>query len=91
MITQGELIAWANDLGVKIYDLTSKQRITFIARDHSPDLRPELYRCNLCWKDDTTLLIGWGDTVKGEFLTVFHELLIKTAFYFLQTRTMSMK
>jgi hypothetical protein len=27
-------------------------------------LRPELYRCSLCWKDETTLLIGWGDTIK---------------------------
>ena len=27
-------------------------------------LRPEIYRCNLCWKDDKTLLIGWGDMIK---------------------------
>lgn len=25
---------------------------------------PESYRCNLCWKNDTTLLVGWVDTVR---------------------------
>jgi len=27
-------------------------------------LRPELYRCCLCWKDDRTLLIGWANSIK---------------------------
>ena len=26
--------------------------------------RPELCRCNMCWKDERTLLIGWADRVK---------------------------
>ena len=26
--------------------------------------RPELCRCNMCWKDERTLLIGWADSVK---------------------------
>lgn len=25
---------------------------------------PEYYRCNLCWKNSTTLLVGWVDTVR---------------------------
>lgn len=25
---------------------------------------PEHYRCNLCWKNSTTLLVGWVDTVR---------------------------
>ena len=25
---------------------------------------PEYYRCNLCWKNSTTLLVGWVDKVK---------------------------
>eukprot|EP00058_Branchiostoma_floridae_P023305 XP_002608795.1 hypothetical protein BRAFLDRAFT_125598 [Branchiostoma floridae] len=60
---RGPFIAWANDMGVKMYDTSSKKRITYIARDNT-QLRPELYRCNMCWKDDTTLLIGWGDSIK---------------------------
>lgn len=61
---RGALVAWANDLGVKVYDMLSKRRITFIKRDHAEALRPEIYRCNLCWKDDNTLLIGWANTIK---------------------------
>ena len=58
-----QFIAWANDVGVKIYDCQSKQRITYINRDDGSP-RPELYRCNLCWRDNRTLLIGWGNSVK---------------------------
>ncbi|KAI8813292.1 hypothetical protein BJ742DRAFT_746816 [Cladochytrium replicatum] len=41
-------IAWANEAGVKIYDVSSR----------------DLFRCNLCWRTDTTLLFGWADSVK---------------------------
>ncbi|XP_071478787.1 vacuolar protein sorting-associated protein 41 homolog [Diadema antillarum] len=61
---RASLVAWANDLGVKVYDMHSKRRITFIKRSHPETMRPELYRCNLCWKDDNTLLIGWANTIK---------------------------
>ncbi|KAL5007431.1 hypothetical protein ScPMuIL_016237 [Solemya velum] len=59
---RGDFIAWANDYGVKIYDMISRSRITFITKDH--DLRPDLYRCHLCWKDNRTLLLGWGTKIK---------------------------
>ncbi|KAG1877406.1 hypothetical protein F4604DRAFT_1757258 [Suillus subluteus] len=57
------LIAWANDLGVKIYDTQSQMRITFIERPaDSP--RADLFKCTLHWQDDMTLLIGWADCIK---------------------------
>ncbi|GHJ85158.1 hypothetical protein NliqN6_1560 [Naganishia liquefaciens] len=60
---RGNLIAWANDLGVKIYDTASSQRITFIDRPaNSP--RADLFKCTLFWQDDQTLLIGWADHIK---------------------------
>jgi vacuolar protein sorting-associated protein 41 len=60
---RGNLIAWSNDLGVKVYDCTSKQRIAFIDRSkNSP--RPDLYRCNLVWRTDEELLIGWANSVR---------------------------
>ncbi|KAI7904801.1 uncharacterized protein BX663DRAFT_503574 [Cokeromyces recurvatus] len=60
---RNNFIAWANDTGVKIYDTTTNARITYIDRpEGSP--RADLYKCRLCWKNDTTLLIGWADTVK---------------------------
>ncbi|XP_033100786.1 vacuolar protein sorting-associated protein 41 homolog [Anneissia japonica] len=57
-------IAWSNELGVKVYDVLHRQRITFIRRDHGEGLRSEIYTCSICWKDDKTLIIGWADTVK---------------------------
>lgn len=60
---QGNLIAWANDKGIRIYDTANKQRITFISPpDDNP--RADLFRCTLFWQDDTTLLIAWADTIK---------------------------
>ncbi|TBU65241.1 vacuolar assembling protein VPS41 [Dichomitus squalens] len=57
------LIAWANDLGVKIYDTHSQSRITFIDRPaDSP--RADLFKCTLHWQDENTLLIGWADHIK---------------------------
>ncbi|KAL4222561.1 Vacuolar protein sorting-associated protein 41 [Mactra antiquata] len=58
----GHLLAWSDDTGVRVYDFTSKSRITSISKDHNH--RPDLYHCNLHWKDERTLLVGWADTVK---------------------------
>uniref|UniRef100_A0A5F8HDC8 VPS41 subunit of HOPS complex n=1 Tax=Monodelphis domestica TaxID=13616 RepID=A0A5F8HDC8_MONDO len=60
---RGNLIAWANNMGVKILDVISKQRITNVPRDDI-SLRPDMYPCSLCWKDNVTLIIGWGSSVK---------------------------
>lgn len=60
---RGHLIAWANNMGVKIFDIASKQRITNVPRD-DVSLRPDMYPCSLCWKDSVTLIIGWGTSVK---------------------------
>ncbi|XP_067888326.1 vacuolar protein sorting-associated protein 41 homolog isoform X2 [Heterodontus francisci] len=60
---RGNLIAWSNSVGVKIYDASSKQRITNISRDNT-NFRPDMYLCSLCWKDNITLIIGWATSVK---------------------------
>lgn len=60
---RGNLIAWANTMGVKILDMITKQRITNVPRDDM-SLRPDMYPCSLCWKDNLTLIIGWGRSVK---------------------------
>lgn len=60
---RGTLIAWANDLGVKIYDTASQSRVAFIDRPkNSP--RADLFKCSFYWQDDTTLLIAWADYIK---------------------------
>ncbi|GFZ48801.1 hypothetical protein JCM24511_06550 [Saitozyma sp. JCM 24511] len=60
---RGNLIAWANDAGVKIYDTSSGTRIGYIDRGANAP-RAELYQCTLLWKDDQTLLIAWADYIK---------------------------
>ncbi|KAI8596985.1 hypothetical protein EDD21DRAFT_230782 [Dissophora ornata] len=59
----GTFIAWSNDLGVKIYDTATEQRITFIDRPGSSP-RADLFKCRLCWRKETELLIGWAALVK---------------------------
>lgn len=56
---------WPTNLfqGIRIYDTSSNQRITYISRaDDSP--RADLFKCSLYWKDDQTLLIAWADYIK---------------------------
>lgn len=60
---RGPLIAWANDSGVKVYDTSLGQRITYIDRPKGSP-RPDLYRANLCWESDTSLIVAWADMLK---------------------------
>ncbi|PON71205.1 Vacuolar protein sorting-associated protein [Trema orientale] len=60
---RANLIAWANDAGVKVYDAANDQRITFIERPRGSP-RPEVLLPHLVWQDDTLLVIGWGTSVK---------------------------
>ncbi|KAI9098827.1 hypothetical protein DFS34DRAFT_619093 [Phlyctochytrium arcticum] len=60
---RGNFIAWANEAGVKIYDVSTQQKFAYVDRPpNSP--RADLYRCNLVWKSDVDLMIGWADSVK---------------------------
>ncbi|KAL7410874.1 hypothetical protein BDY24DRAFT_417479 [Mrakia frigida] len=66
---KGGLIAWANDLGVKIYDTNSQRLITFI--DRPPDSpRADLFKPILLFlpgsspTEPTTLIIAWADHIK---------------------------
>ena len=43
------LIAWANDAGVKVYDMANSARITFIERPRGSP-RPELLVPHLVWQ-----------------------------------------
>ncbi|KAF9535140.1 vacuolar assembling protein VPS41 [Crepidotus variabilis] len=60
---RSKLIAWANDNGVGIYDQNSQTRIAYIDRP-SDSPRAEVFKCNLHWQDDSTLIIGWADLIK---------------------------
>lgn len=43
------LIAWANDAGVKVYDMVNNVRVTFIERPRGSP-RPELLIPHLVWQ-----------------------------------------
>ena len=34
----------------------------------------DLYKCNICWKDDKTLLIAWADVIKVEFFFEIYKI-----------------
>ncbi|KAJ2803540.1 Vacuolar protein sorting-associated protein 41 [Coemansia guatemalensis] len=60
---QDNLIAWACDEGVQIYNTDCAARISQIARpEGSP--RADLYNCRMHWRDERTLLIGWANFVQ---------------------------
>jgi len=49
--------------GVRIYDHASLSHLAFVDRpEDSP--RADLFKCNLHWQDDSTLLIGWANLIK---------------------------
>ncbi|PIK53217.1 putative vacuolar protein sorting-associated protein 41-like [Apostichopus japonicus] len=50
--------------GVRVFDMSEKRRISFIERDPNQKLRPEIVPCSLCWKNESTLLIGWAKSIK---------------------------
>ena len=59
----GALIAWANDIGVKLYDSGAHTRIAFVDRPvGSPP--PDAFPPRLVWESDKTLIIAWADCVK---------------------------
>eukprot|EP00794_Sanderia_malayensis_P011371 gene11371-12556_t len=60
---KGNLLAWADSEGVEVYDMHRKTRIAHVEK-HPASPRGDLFRCNLCWKDDKTLLIAWANCIQ---------------------------
>eukprot|EP00929_Paragymnodinium_shiwhaense_P082188 TRINITY_DN43230_c0_g1_i1.p1 TRINITY_DN43230_c0_g1~~TRINITY_DN43230_c0_g1_i1.p1 ORF type:complete len:1091 (+),score=242.61 TRINITY_DN43230_c0_g1_i1:106-3378(+) len=63
---RGPLIAWANDRGMKVFNLLSGQKVTYIAK---PDKASgDTSRCHMVWASDDQLLIAWGSVVKVAYV-----------------------
>ncbi|XP_046388340.1 vacuolar protein sorting-associated protein 41 homolog [Ischnura elegans] len=60
---RGRFVAWSSYAGIRVYDLAARCSLGLIKWSRVPGALPEDYRCNLCWRDDHTLLVGWVDTV----------------------------
>ncbi|XP_049849429.1 uncharacterized protein LOC126318654 [Schistocerca gregaria] len=58
---QDSLIAWINEAGARIYDLTSKQIIAYVEspKDFPSDAYP-----SVVWRSANELIIGWASTVQ---------------------------
>ncbi|KAL3270997.1 hypothetical protein HHI36_021499 [Cryptolaemus montrouzieri] len=60
----GNFVAWSSNIGVRVYDMTSRCSLGLIKWEEHKGLSIEKFRCNLRWADSRTLLIGWVDTVR---------------------------
>lgn len=60
---RNDYIAWANDIGISIYDVNSETKVGTVERPkNSP--RAELFKCHLYWKSDDELICGWADIIR---------------------------
>lgn len=57
-------VAWASEVGVRVYDLVARCSLGLIQWEKSPNRSIEDYRCNLLWSASKTLMIGWVDTIR---------------------------
>ncbi|KAI9031362.1 hypothetical protein DFJ74DRAFT_655418 [Hyaloraphidium curvatum] len=59
---RGSLVAWANERGVQLYDMSTSRRLGHVKRRRGSP-RADLFRPHLFWKTDRELLIGWANSV----------------------------
>ncbi|KAJ8727817.1 hypothetical protein PYW08_016202 [Mythimna loreyi] len=57
-------VAWASEVGVRVYDLVARCSLGLIQWEKVPNRSIEDYRCNLLWCAPKTLMIGWVDTIR---------------------------
>ncbi|XP_026746855.1 vacuolar protein sorting-associated protein 41 homolog [Trichoplusia ni] len=57
-------VAWASEVGVRVYDLVARCSLGLIQWEKTPNRSIEDYRCNLLWSAPKTLMIGWVDTIR---------------------------
>lgn len=60
----GQFVAWASGIGVRVYDLNEKCSLGLIKWEEPKTGRLSDFRCNLRWCNASTLLIGWVETIR---------------------------
>uniref|UniRef100_A0A1B6C2S4 RING-type domain-containing protein n=1 Tax=Clastoptera arizonana TaxID=38151 RepID=A0A1B6C2S4_9HEMI len=69
----GQWVAWASQIGVRVYDMNARCSLGLIKWNKSAifsyssiyyRMQQEKPRCNICWKDTNTFLIGWVETIR---------------------------
>ncbi|KAH8400621.1 hypothetical protein KR222_008734, partial [Zaprionus bogoriensis] len=61
---QGNFVAWASHLGVRVYDLNERCSLGLMKWEVPAQARLENFRCHLRWSNSNTLIIGWVDTIR---------------------------
>lgn len=64
MAWQDRFVAWACEVGVRVYDFVARCSLGLIQWEKSSISSIEDYRCNLLWSAPKTLMIGWVDTIR---------------------------
>lgn len=59
----GNFLAWASSIGIRVYDLNERCSLGLIKWEEPKVGRLSDFKCHLKW-DDSTLLIGWADTIR---------------------------
>ncbi|BES91997.1 light protein [Nesidiocoris tenuis] len=57
----GEFLAWASHVGFRVYDLASRSSLGLLKWPSKINID---LKCHICWKNNFTVIIGWGDMVK---------------------------
>ncbi|KAK0393556.1 hypothetical protein QR680_000272 [Steinernema hermaphroditum] len=61
----GNFIAFSNDTGTRVYDLELEKIITLVQPLHDVRFMPSSkFRPSHCWLHNTTLAIGWANTIE---------------------------
>ena len=60
---RGNFASWATEREIVVYNVSSRSKIYRLSRLASAP-RPELFRCNMMWESDTSLIIAWGNFVR---------------------------
>lgn len=60
----GQFVAWASAIGVRVYDLNERCSLGLIKWEEPRTGRLSDFRCNLRWCNSSTLLIGWVETIR---------------------------
>jgi hypothetical protein len=65
---RADIIAWANDAGVRLYSISRGEKVSHIVRPRDSP-RADLFQCTLQWTSDTELIIGWANRIEIVYIS----------------------
>lgn len=68
---QGQFVAWATDLGLRVYDLLNRCSLGLMKWPVQQDRLPKNFRCNLAWTGNTLIVSGFQKHFVEELRLLF--------------------